>query len=84
MVKICGKFNNTFLLNSDASNPDQLNFEENIEGDEIDFMEEEEDTIISEPEQLNLEGNFQSLAADISEASNLPEPNGNCILYSYV
>ena len=84
MVKICGKSNNTFLLNLDASNPDQINFEENIEGDEIDFMEEEEDTIISEPEQLNLEGNFQSLAEDISEASNLPEPNGNCILYSYV
>ena len=37
---------------------------------------DEFDTIISEPEQLNLEGGFQSLAADISEVSNLPETNG--------
>ena len=32
-----------FLLNSDASNLDQLNFEEDIEGDENDFIADEED-----------------------------------------
>ena len=53
MVKICGKSNNTFLLNLDASNLDQLNFEEDIEGDEIDFMEEEEDMTVAEHFEAN-------------------------------